>query len=180
MGKTTHCPRRWDVYNDGMSKRPAIITDRDGTLASVAHVAPQDQSNVSWMQYNAAMAFDAVVPSVLGTLQWARRTMPDVTIIMTSGRAGGDFPGDVRRRRQMEDWILKHQLPIDALLMRKGGDQRRDSIVKREMFEQSIEPHFDVLFAIDDRPQVCELWRDLGVPLPQVTDPGILPPIATQ
>lgn len=159
-------------------KRPAIITDRDGTLASVAHVAPQDQSNDSWNAYNAAMAFDAVVPSVLGTLQWARRTMPDVTIIMTSGRAGGDFPGDVRRRRQMEDWILKHQLPIDALLMRKGGDQRRDSIVKREMFEQSIEPQFDVLFAIDDRPQVCDLWRDLGIPLLQVTDPGILPPIA--
>lgn len=161
-----------------MLKRPAIITDRDGTLASVAHVAPQDQSNDSWNAYNAAMAFDAVVPSVLGTLQWARRTMPDVTIIMTSGRAGGDFPGDVRRRRQMEDWILKHQLPIDALLMRKGGDQRRDSIVKREMFEQSIEPQFDVLFAIDDRPQVCDLWRDLGIPLLQVTDPGILPPIA--
>lgn len=159
-------------------KRPAIITDRDGTLASVAHVAPQDQSNDSWNAYNAAMAFDAVVPSVLGTLEWARRTMPDVTIIMTSGRAGGDFPGDVRRRRQMEDWILKHQLPIDALLMRKGGDQRRDSIVKREMFEQSIEPQFDVLFAIDDRPQVCDLWRDLGIPLLQVTDPGILPPIA--
>lgn len=163
-----------------MSKRPAIITDRDGTLASVAHVAPQDQENVSWMMYNAAMAFDGVVPHVLATLLWARRVMPDVTIIMTSGRAGGDYPGDLRRRRQMEDWILKHQLPIDALLMRKGGDQRRDSIVKREMFEQSIEPHFDVLFAIDDRPQVCDLWRDLGIPLLQVTDPGILPPIAGQ
>lgn len=163
-----------------MSKRPAIITDRDGTLASVAHVAPQDQSNVSWMMYNAAMAFDAVVPSVLATLQWAIRTMPDVTVIMTSGRASGDYPGDVRRRRQMEGWILKHNLPIDALLMRKGGDQRRDSIVKREMYEQSIEPYFDVLLVIDDRPQVCDMWRDLGLPLLQVTDPGILPPIATQ
>lgn len=160
-----------------MSKRPAIITDRDGTLASVAHVAPQDSANVSWMMYNAAMAFDAPVPSVVSMLDWARRTMPDVTIIMTSGRAAGDFPGDVRRRRQMEDWILKHGLPIDAILMRKGGDQRRDDVVKREMFEQSIEPHFDVLFAIDDRPMVCQLWRDLGVPLVEVKDPGILPPI---
>lgn len=163
-----------------MSKRPAIITDRDGTLASVAHVAPQDSDNVSWMQYNAAMPFDAPVPSVVNMLEWARRTMPDITIIMTSGRAGGDYPGDVRRRRQMEDWILKHNLPIDALLMRKGGDQRRDSIVKREMYEQSIEPYFDVLLVIDDRPQVCDLWRGLGLPLLQVTDPGILPPIATQ
>lgn len=161
-----------------MSKRPAIITDRDGTLASVAHVAPQDSDNVSWMMFNAAMAFDAPVPGVLAMLEWARRTMPDITIIMTSGRAAGDFRGDVRRRTQMEDWILKHQLPIDAVLMRKGGDQRRDDIVKREMYEQSIRPHFDVLFAIDDRPIVCDMWRDLGVPLVQVSDPGILPPIA--
>lgn len=163
-----------------MTKRPAIITDRDGTLASVAHVAPQDSDNVSWMMYNAAMQFDAVVPHVLATLLWARRLMPDVVIIMTSGRAGGDWPGDTRRRALMEAWILKHNLPIDALLMRKGGDTRKDSIVKREMFEQSIEPFFDVLFAIDDRPQVCDLWRELGVPLMQVTDPGILPPIAQQ
>lgn len=162
-----------------MSKRLAIITDRDGTLASVAHVAPVDRSSVSWMMYNAAMPFDAPVPNVVAVLDWARRTMPDLTIIMTSGRAAGDYPGDQRRLRQMEDWIRKHNLPIDAILMRKGGDQRVDSVVKREMYEQSIRPAFDVLFAIDDRPQVCDLWRDLGIPLLQVVDPGIFPPIAS-
>lgn len=161
-----------------MTKRPAIITDRDGTLASVAHVAPQDSENVSWMMFNAAMPFDAPVPGVVTMLDWARRTMPDVTIIMTSGRAEGDFPGDVRRRRQMEDWVLKHRLPIDAIVMRRGGDQRRDDVVKREMFHTWIEPVFDVLFAIDDRPIVCDMWRDIGVPLVQVQDPGILPPIS--
>lgn len=158
-------------------KRPAIITDRDGTLASVAHVAPQDQSSVSWMMYNAAMPFDAVVPRVRTMIEWCIRTIPDITVIMTSGRAGGDYPGDNHREMLMRDWIRKHNLPIDVLLMRKGGDQRRDSIVKREMYEDVIAPRFDVLLAIDDRPQVCEVWRDLGVPLVQVTDPGILPPI---
>lgn len=162
-----------------MTKRPAIITDRDGTLASVAHVAPQDRSNFAWEQYNAAMPFDAVVPGVRSLLTWARNLYPDAIVIMTSGRAGGDYPGDTRRRLLMEAWIRKHNLPVDALLMRKGGDQRKDSVVKREMFEQSIEPFFDALLVVDDRPQVCDLWRELDLPLVQVTDPGILPPIAT-
>lgn len=161
-----------------MSKRPAIIVDRDGTLASVAHVAPADQSNWAWMQFHAAMAFDAPVPAVVAMLEWARRAIPDVTIIMTSGRAAGDWAGDQRRRRQMEGWIQKHRLPVDAILMRRGGDQRRDDVVKREMFEQSIEPVFDVLLVIDDRPIVVDMWRSLDLPVVQVVDPGILPPIA--
>lgn len=132
------------------------------------------------MMFNAAMPFDAVVPGVLAALRFVIRSMPDITVIMMSGRAGGDFPGDTRRRKLMEAWVLKHQLPVDAILMRKGGDQRRDGIVKREMFDQSVAPHFDVLLAIDDRPQVCDVWRDLGIPLMRVTDPGILPPITGQ
>lgn len=158
-------------------KRPAIITDRDGTLASVAHIAPSDNDASSWRQYNDAMIFDAVVPSVRAMIEWAIRLMPDITVIMTSGRAGGDFPGDNHREMEMRQWIRKHDLPIDVLIMRQGGDTRRDSIVKREMYETMIAPHFDVLMAIDDRPQVCEVWRDLGINLIQVTDPGILPPI---
>lgn len=160
-----------------MTKRKAIITDRDGTLASVAHVAPQDQSSWAWYQYNAAMAFDAPVPSVVAMLHAWKLHVPDIVIIMTSGRAAGDYPGDQRRLRQMEGWILKHDLPISAILMRKGGDQRRDSIVKAEMYEQSIEPFFDVQLVIDDRPQVADLWREIGLPLVQVKDPEILPPI---
>ena len=161
-----------------MSKAPAIIVDRDGTLASVAHVAPTTRDRDAWREYNAALPFDAPVPNVVNMLNWARRTLPDVTIIMTSGRAAGDFPGDIRRKRHMEGWIAKHRLPIDVLHMREGGDQRRDSIVKAEMFHSFIADKFDVLPVIDDRPQVCDLWRDLGLPLIQVKDPGILPPIA--
>lgn len=160
-----------------MSKRKAILCDRDGTLASVAHVAPQDQKSVSWMMYNAAMPFDAPVPGVVAILEAWKLHVPDIMIIMTSGRAAGDYVGDTRRLIQMQDWILKHSLPIDAILMRKGGDQRRDSIVKAEMYEQSIEPFFDVQLVIDDRPQVADLWREIGLPLVQVKDPEILPPI---
>lgn len=157
-----------------MTRHPAVIFDRDGTLASVAHVAPTDKSQSSWKNYNAALRFDAPVPVVAGLLRSIR---PGVARIMTSGRAEGDHPGDRRRRFAMEDWLAKHDLPIDLLLMREGGDQRRDSIVKEEIYRRYIEPYFDVRFVIDDRPQVVQTWRELGLHVLQVTDPGIMPPI---
>lgn len=152
----------------------AVIFDRDGTLASVAHCAPSDKSASSWRNYNAALRFDAPVPIVAGLLRSVR---PGITRIMTSGRAEGDWPGDRHRRFAMQDWLHKHDLPIDLLLMREGGDQRRDSIVKEEIYHRDIEPFFRVLFVVDDRPQVVQTWRDLGLPVLQVTDPGIMPPI---
>lgn len=161
-------------------KQRAIIVDRDGTLASVAHVRPDDDTRASWAAFNAALPFDAPVPSVLRMLTDAKAQDPDVVIIMMSGRAAGDHVGDTRRFFQMRDWIVKHDLPIDFLLMREGGDTRRDSVVKDELFRVFVEPHFDVLFAIDDRPQVVEVWESHGIPVVVVSDPEILPPMVGQ
>lgn len=158
-------------------RRPAVIFDRDGTLASVAYCAPNDRSSGSWAAYNAALPFDAVVPVVAGLLRSIR---PGIVRIMTSGRAAGDWKGDNRRWFLMRDWLLKNDLPIDYLFMRQGGDQRRDSIVKREIYERFIEPNFNVLYVVDDRQQVVDEWREIGLKVLQVVDPGILPPIATR
>jgi len=154
--------------------RPAVIFDRDGTLASVKHVAPTTKDKGAWAQFNAALPFDAPVPVVAGLLRAIR---PDVTRIMTSGRMAGDRVGDEHRWYQMRNWLIKHDLPIDILLMRQGGDTRLDSIVKEEMYRQ-ISKRYDVRYVVDDRPAVVQMWRSLGLPVLAVTDPGILPPIA--
>lgn len=155
-------------------RMPAVIFDRDGTLASVAYTAPTDRSDSSWRNYNASLPFDAPVPVVAGLLRSIR---PGVVRIMTSGRMEGDWDGDKRRRFAMRDWLYKHDLPIDLLFMRRGGDTRRDSIVKREIYERDIAPYFDVRYVVDDRQQVVDEWREMGLPVLQVVDPVILPPI---
>jgi len=161
-----------------MDRQPAVIFDRDGTLASVAHVAPTDLRDPSqWRDFNVAMPFDAPVPAVVDML---RAVPAGVTRIMTSGRSQGDHVGDRRRLFQMRDWIAKHDLPIDLLIMRPAGDMRSDDIVKRAMFDQIIAPRFDVQFVVDDRPAVVAMWRDIGLHVIAVQDPGILPPIARQ
>ena len=63
-------------------------------------------------------------------------------------------------------WLKKHiQLRDDEvkLLMRKTGDHRKDCIIKKELFDREIKDKYYVEFAIDDRNQVCELWRSMGL-----------------
>jgi len=158
-------------------KPPAVIFDRDGTLASVAYCLPATGTDAAWAEYNAALPFDAPIPSVCGLLRAIR---PGVTRIMVSGRREGDWAGDRRRRWRMQDWIVKHQLPIDWLLMRAGGDYRIDSEVKAQMYREQIAPLYTVRYVVDDRPQVIDMWRQLGLPVLPVVDPGIEPPIARQ
>ena len=49
------------------------------------------------------------------------------------------------------------------LIMRAAGDMRKDSIVKAELFFEHIEPNYNVMMVIDDRPQVIRMWTDIGL-----------------
>ena len=54
--------------------------------------------------------------------------------------------------------------------MRKKDDFRKDSIIKKEIFENEINPKYNVLFVYDDRNQVVKTWRELGVKVFQVEE----------
>ena len=154
-----------------MARIPAVIFDRDGTLAS-CHARPADRSGGAWAAFNAALPFDRPIPAVVALLRAVR---PGVARIMVSGRAEGDWPGDRRRRFAMGDWIAKHDLPIDELFMRSGGDMRRDSVVKHELLHSLILPRYDVRVAVDDRAEVAHVWRDHGIFTIDVIDSDLLP-----
>ena len=66
------------------------------------------------------------------------------------------------------DWLRRNGLLFDNIYMRREGDRREDSIVKQEMYQQFIEPRYNVLFVLDDRVRVCEMWRSIGLPTLQV------------
>lgn len=54
--------------------------------------------------------------------------------------------------------------------MRPEGDIRKDSIVKRELFEKYVRPYYNIEFVLDDRNQVVEMWRSLGLKCLQVAE----------
>jgi hypothetical protein len=43
--------------------------------------------------------------------------------------------------------------------MRKAKDNRKDSIIKREIFSEHIHNQYFIEFVLDDRNQVVDTWR---------------------
>lgn len=75
---------------------------------------------------------------------------------------------NVFRDRSVDPFEGEHA-PIQ-LHMRAVGDQRPDHVVKLELFDQHIRYRYHVRLAIDDRQQVVDLWRSLGIVCMQVAE----------
>lgn len=71
-------------------------------------------------------------------------------------------------RADTDLWLTKHGLFTGYLFMRPNGDNREDSIVKSEIFEQFIRPFWNIQMVFDDRDRVVEMWRKKGLTCLQV------------
>jgi predicted kinase len=129
----------------------AVMCDIDGTLALTGDRGPYDFSRCGT---------DLLNPSVRDALHAFRGTHGD-TLVLLSGRSE-DF------REQTEEWLARHEVPYDELWMRASRDQRRDDIVKAELFDKHVRDRFAVRVSLDDRDRVVELWRRMGLPTWQV------------
>lgn len=88
-------------------------------------------------------------------------------IIFLSGRDGSCEP-------QTREWLNQYFGTDYELFMREAGDKRRDSIIKRELFDGHIKDLYRVMAVVDDRPQVIkETWLPMGVPTLCVGNPYI-------
>lgn len=139
-------------YEADTSLPKAVIFDLDGTLAIMS-----DRGPFEWMR----VGEDSVNTYVADLFRMIRAAHPDWKIITLSGRDG------VCEQITL-DWQKENNLVSDYHFQRKLGDQRRDSIIKEEIFRQSIEKQFNVLYAVDDRQQVVDMWDMLGVQVWQV------------
>lgn len=85
-------------------------------------------------------------------------------VVFLSGRDGS-------ARAATEAWLAEHLgLPFE-LFMRAPGDNRKDALVKRELFDAHIAPRYRVHLVLDDRDQVVRMWRDeLGLTCLQVAN----------
>ncbi len=132
----------------------AVICDIDGTLALHGGRSPFDWHRV---------LEDAPNMPVIELVQIL--AAQGVTIIYTSGR-------DEVCRRDTRTWLDDFVGVPGPLLMRSRDDNRKDSAVKKELYKKYIRDSYRVLFVLDDRNQVVDLWRDdLGLACFQVA-PG--------
>lgn len=132
-----------------------IICDIDNTVAHMVDRSPYD-----WKRVGEDLPKTPVI-NIIKLLSTKYR------IFFFSGR-------DSVCRNETIDWIYKHFGWAEneyRLFMRPGCDNRKDSIVKEELFNTYVKDKFFVEGVFDDRLQVCRIWHKLGVQLFRVGDP---------
>ena len=123
----------------------AVVFDIDGTLALMGKRGPFDWKRVYVDDVNDIVAEQVKFHKNLGR-----------KIILVSGR-------DEVCREETQDWLGFHDIHFDELYMRPKDDQRKDTIVKREIYETHLQDKYNVLCVYDDRLQVLEMWNNLGI-----------------
>lgn len=131
-----------------------ILVDIDGTVARMGNRSPFDWHRVG-----------------IDTPKWPIIRL--VQAMKTSGYSIVFFSGrDAVCRPETMAWLNRHfewQSDDYELFMRAEKDNRKDSIVKQELFAQHIAGWYYVEFVVDDRQQVVDMWRrTLGLTCVQV------------
>lgn len=141
-------------YNGTPNAPKAFLVDIDGTLAHMRDLrGPFDWKNVGVDEV------DKTIADIVNRLEDA-----DTVVIVMSGR-------DEVCRPETEAWLNKHNIWFDQLFMRPQGDYRPDNIIKHELFNNHVRDEYDVMFVLDDRQQVVDMWRQMGITCLQVA-PG--------
>jgi predicted kinase len=131
-----------------------IVVDLDGTLA--IHL---ERHPFEFMKCYTDGVNTPVLECVKAMLK------QDYRLIFVSGREDCSKDETVR-------WLKdKCNLFYFDIHMRKTGDNRKDSLVKEEIYKEHILPNFYVEFVLDDRKQVVDHMRELGLVVFQVA-PG--------
>jgi predicted kinase len=139
-------PARPVIYVPPEGAPSAVLVDIDGTVAIMDGRSPYDMARV---------ADDIPHRSVITAVRAMHAAGHQ--IIFCSGRSDD-------ARTATEAWLERHVgVPYVALHMRAFDDQRKDSVVKAEIFEREIREKYHVVGVFDDRAQVVRMWRSLGL-----------------
>lgn len=133
---------------EGTPNHPkAFIFDIDGTLARMEGRSPFDWDKVGE---------DSVIESTKAVLESLEAS--GYVIVIMSGRDGSCLVETVK-------WLEANGIPFDRFYIRPEGNTEKDSKIKEELFWRHVAPYYDVIGVFDDRPQVCLMWNELGIPL---------------
>jgi predicted kinase len=147
------------IRNEALPK--AVIFDIDGTLAhGLDHRSMYDYTKVFGDKPH------------LDVIEIARGYFHSgVKVIFLSGREATE-----QCLRDTRLWLIEHMKNFSVgsnrmpLFMRAEGDSRADLAVKYELFDLYIRDKYDVIGVYDDRTQVVDLWRRIGLRCYQVAE----------
>ena len=120
----------------------AIIVDLDGTLAILNNRGPFEWENVENDNLNRPIA-ELIAMSQKHSYK---------TIIL-SGR-------DEASSEKTIKWLNQNDIIYDKLYLRPSNNQMSNADYKRMIFINEIQAKYNVLFILEDLPEVVKMWRD--------------------
>lgn len=158
-------------------EKHAIIVNIDGTLSNPNHRRHYvEGENKEWEKFFEKVDRDEVN-------DWCKKIIKrfwnDHKVILVTGRPSKSKSG-VNVKGKTKQWLKDAGIIVNDLQkegpkhlelhMREEGDFREDVVVKQEILDEQLPDSENILFAIDDREDIAEMWRQNGIPCLQCQD----------
>lgn len=135
-----------------------IVVDLDGTLCNSAHREHLARAG-QWDDFHSLLLDDEPWPDVRQFLDMICNGTGEMQVVGLTGR-------NERYRMMTLKWLGKHQIYLDALLMRPDSCYLSDTEIKPQLLDGWLDEkgmtHADVMCILEDRDKMVEEWRNLG------------------
>jgi len=142
----------------------AIVFDLDGTLADITHrLHFVKNGKKDWDSFFRGIPQDQPIPTIIDLARTLIKTN-EKSVLFATGRPE-------RTRSDTEAWLIENGVNAKfetSLFMRRDGDQRPDTVVKRELLTNIRKAGFEPVLIFDDRQSVVDMWRGEGIRVAQV------------
>jgi putative acid phosphatase of HAD superfamily subfamily IIIB len=129
-----------------------VVFDIDGTLADVSERLHHVQARPkNWDAFFAGMAQDKAIRAIVRLCNLLHDA--GLRVVLCSGRP------ETYRETTLA-WLHREGVRFHELRLRRSRDRRSDTVAKREMMADL--PPAEVLFIVEDRSAVVEMWRTAG------------------
>ena len=157
MTASEELPKHWRWREE--SARPpgqAVIFDMDGVLSDATERQHflEGPGKKDWMGFFLACGEDAAIESAVRLADLLDR---DVTVVLLTGRP-------IRVRRLTVDWLQRHNVRWDLLIMRPSGDYGASLEFKRKTIADLRNLGYDLRLAFEDDARNVQMFQDEGVP----------------
>jgi hypothetical protein len=131
-----------------------LILDLDGTISDCNHrMHLIEGSKKKWNEFFDGCTED---PLVLPVYDIVNKLSEDLKVVIITSRPE-------RNRNLTVDWLNKHNIKFENLLMRKNNDFRKSPVIKSELLDLTIDNNFEPVYAFEDRTDCAEMFMSRGV-----------------